>query len=66
MWLRWANEDLVMAERAHLMEGFVPRGVCMWSHQSGEKAVKALLVAYDIDPPKQHDLARLEIGRAHV
>ena len=43
------------------MEGFVPRGVCMWSHQSGEKAVKALLVAYDIDPPKQHDLARLAL-----
>ena len=61
MWLRWASEDLVMAERAHLMEGFVPRGVCMWSHQSGEKAVKALLVAYDIDPPKQHDLARLAL-----
>ena len=61
MWLRWASEDLVMAERAHQMEGFVPRGVCMWSHQSGEKAVKALLVAYDIDPPRQHDLARLAL-----
>ena len=61
MWLRWANEDFVMAERSHQMDGFVPRGVCMWSHQSGEKAVKALLVAYDIDPPKQHDLARLAL-----
>lgn len=61
MWLRWASEDFVMAERSHRMEGFVPRGVCMWSHQSGEKAVKALLVAYDIDPPKQHDLARLAL-----
>ena len=59
--LRWANEDFVMAERSHQMEGFVPSGVCMWSHQSGEKAVKALLVAYDIDPPKQHDLARLAL-----
>lgn len=61
LWLRRANEDFVMAERSHRMEGFVPRGVCMWSYQSGEKAVKALLVAYDIDPPKQHDLARLAL-----
>ena len=61
LWLRWANEDFVMAQRSHQMEGFVPRGVCMWSHQSGEKAVKALLVAHDIDPPKQHDLARLAL-----
>ena len=61
MWLRWASEDFVMAERSHRMEGFVPRVVCMWSYQSGEKAMKALLVAYDIDPPKQHDLARLAL-----
>ena len=33
----------------------------MWSHQAGEKAIKALLVAYDIDPPKQHDLHRLTL-----
>ncbi len=61
LWLRWANEDFVMAERSNRMEGFVPRCVCMWSHESGEKAMKALLVAYDIDPPKQHDLARLAL-----
>jgi HEPN domain-containing protein len=33
----------------------------MWAHQAGEKAIKAVLVAYDIDPPKQHDLDRLAL-----
>ena len=58
-WLQWADEDWTMADAASRDATFVPRGVCMWSHQAGEKAVKALLCAHDIDPPKQHDLSRL-------
>lgn len=58
-WLRWAGEDLSMAEAILELPDLVPRGACMWAHQAGEKALKALLVAYDIDPPKQHDLVKL-------
>lgn len=58
-WLRWANEDLALAFHAARNEELAPRGACMWSHQAGEKAMKALLVACDIDPPKLHDLNRL-------
>jgi HEPN domain-containing protein len=58
-WLRWAGEDLSMAEAIVGLPDLVPRGACMWAHQTGEKALKALLVAHDIDPPKQHDLVKL-------
>ena len=64
-WLRWASEDYSMARASHGTDEFVPRGVCMWSHQAAEKAVKALLVVHDIDPPKQHDLVRLTVRLPH-
>ena len=60
-WMRWASEDLALARHSAANAELVPRGACMWSHQTGEKAIKALLVAYDIDPPKQHDLHRLTL-----
>jgi HEPN domain-containing protein len=31
----------------------------MFAHQAAEKALKALLAAHGIDPPKLHDLDRL-------
>ena len=37
----------------------VARGACVWAHQAAEKALNALLVVRDIDPPKLHDLDRL-------
>ena len=55
-WMRWASEDLALARHSAANAELAPRGACMWSHQAGEKAIKALLVTYDIDPPKQHDL----------
>lgn len=60
-WMRWALEDHALARFAVTNVELAPRGACMWSHQAGEKAIKALLVAYDIDPPKQHDLDRLTL-----
>lgn len=33
---------------------------CMWAQQSAEKALKALVVAQGIDPPKTHNLVHLE------
>ena len=36
-----------------------PRVACGLAHQAAEKAIKALLVVANIDPPKPHDLLRL-------
>lgn len=58
-WLSWAIEDLDLAQATLKTEGLVPRGACAWAQQAAEKALKALLVDRDIDPPKSHDLARL-------
>ena len=58
-WLRWAYEDLALAEHTAADSGVVARGACVWAHQAAEKALKALLILRDIDPPKLHDLDRL-------
>lgn len=58
-WISWAIEDLTLAEHAAADDGVVPRGACAWAHQAAEKAVKALLIARGLDPPKLHDLDRL-------
>jgi HEPN domain-containing protein len=58
-WLRWAREDLILAEHIAKDPEVVRRGVCTWAHQAAEKALKALLVARSMDPPKVHDLVRL-------
>jgi hypothetical protein len=52
----------MLAEHTAADEELVPRGACIWAHQAAEKAIKALLVARDVDPPKLHDLDRL-VGR---
>ena len=59
LWLRWADEDLALAEHTAADPDLVARGACVWAHQSAEKALKALLILRDIDPPKLHDLDRL-------
>jgi HEPN domain-containing protein len=58
-WLRWADEDLALAEHAAADHDVVARGACVWAHQAAEKALKALMILRDIDPPKLHDLDRL-------
>jgi len=58
-WLRWAREDLTLAQHALADREVVRRGACTWAHQAAEKAVKALLVSAGTDPPKIHDLSRL-------
>lgn len=58
-WLRWAAEDL-LAARHNLADAEVaPRVACGLAHQAAEKAIKALLVVAEVDPPKSHDLLRL-------
>lgn len=58
-WLRWATEDLALAEHDFSDGTLVARGACMWAQQAGEKAIKAMLVAHDIDPPKGHRLDQM-------
>ena len=58
-WLRWADEDLALAEHTAADPDVVARGACVWAHQAAEKALKALLILRDIDPPRLHDLDRL-------
>lgn len=58
-WLRWANEDLVAAGHNAADAEIAPRVACGLAQQAAEKAIKALLVAADVDPPKSHNLLRL-------
>lgn len=58
-WLRWADEDLEIARHTAAVPDLVARGACVWAHQAAEKALKALLVFHDVDPPKLRDLDRL-------
>jgi HEPN domain-containing protein len=58
-WLRWAEEDFLLAKHSAADTDLVARGACVWAHQAAEKALKALLVHHNVDPPKLHDLDRL-------
>ena len=48
-WLRWATEDLRLAEHMAADDDLVSRGACIWAHQAAQKAMKALLIARDLD-----------------
>ncbi|MDR0707025.1 MAG: HEPN domain-containing protein [Treponema sp.] len=59
-WLQYASNDLISAR--HLFEDLYPKQTniaAYLSQQCAEKALKAFLVANDIDPPKIHDLDKL-------
>ncbi|MGH8979399.1 MAG: HEPN domain-containing protein [Acidimicrobiales bacterium] len=58
-WLRWANEDLAAARHSAADSEIASRVACGLAQQAAEKAIKALLVASDVDPPKAHNLVRL-------
>ena len=58
-WLRWADEDLVAAGHSAADAEVTPRVACGLAQQAAEKAIKALLVAADVDPPRSHNLLRL-------
>ncbi|MGH3921778.1 MAG: HEPN domain-containing protein [Pseudonocardiaceae bacterium] len=58
--MRWAREDLLLAEHTARDPDVVACGVCMWAQQSAEKALEALVMAQGIDPPKTHNLLHLE------
>ena len=58
-WLRYAREDLALAQ-ALLEEGqWLPRHACWLSQQAAEKAIKAALVLTNGEAPFLHDLEAL-------
>ena len=56
--MRYSEEDL-QAARELRKSGVNPRHVCFLGQQAVEKAIKALLIAYQIESPKSHDLEAL-------
>lgn len=56
-WLAFAREDLQMAELA--LTAAIYNQVCFHAQQCVEKAVKALLAAREIQPPRTHRLGDL-------
>jgi len=59
-WLEYAQRDLdvarMLSDRADANFNAI---ICYHAQQSAEKALKAILVKNDIDPPKVHDLVQL-------
>lgn len=58
-WLRFATEDLDVAQRLLAGDGTPPRHACALAQQAAEKALKAALVLEGIDFPFRHDLDAL-------
>ena len=58
-WLRYAAEDLDVAQRLLADRSSAPRHVCWHSQQAAERALKAALVLEGIDFPFTHDLNAL-------
>jgi HEPN domain-containing protein len=56
-WLRFAKEDLRMAELA-LQDG-INNQVCFHAQQGAEKAIKGLLAFQGVTPPRTHRIADL-------
>ena len=56
-WLRKAEKDLRAAEV--LLRGGLHEEAAFHSQQAGEKALKALLVAHRVRPPKTHSIEHL-------
>jgi len=60
-WLRFAHEDMRLAEMLLREERGAPRHICWLAQQAAEKAIKAVLVFLQVDFPKSHDLDALRI-----
>jgi len=56
-WLRQAHSDLAMA--AYASQGGFHAQACYQCSQAAEKALKALLLALDQEPPRTHSIERL-------
>ena len=60
-WHAYAESDLAVA-RGVDRPGVLAETLCFHAQQAAEKAVKAVLVAAGIEPPRTHDLAVLLAG----
>jgi len=58
-WQRYAEEDLAQADHIVGQTDFTPRHAAWLAQQAVEKAIKAILVAESIRPPRTHDLELL-------
>ncbi len=58
-WLRFATEDLKVAQSLLKADEAPPRHACSLAQQAAEKALKAALVLEGIDFPFRHDLDAL-------
>lgn len=58
-WLRFAHEDLTVAQRILADPSTAPRLACLLAQQAAEKAIKAALVFLQKEFPYCHDLMEL-------
>ncbi len=58
-WLRHAHEDLETAELCLGNAAIPPRQACFFAQQAVDKALKAVLVARNLDVPSTHDVGLL-------
>lgn len=58
-WLRFAAEDLKVAQNLLASNESAPRHICFLAQQSAEKALKVALVLEGMDSPFRHDLDAL-------
>jgi HEPN domain-containing protein/predicted nucleotidyltransferase len=58
-WLKYAEEDAVVAHALLADDNISPRHACYYAQQAAEKALKAALTFVDIDPPRSHNLDAL-------
>lgn len=58
-WMRFAKEDLDAAKALAADPEVAVRLACTLAQQAAEKALKAVLVLQDVDPPRTHNLQLL-------
>jgi HEPN domain-containing protein len=58
-WLKKARNDLLTGERALVGQPPVADTACFHAQQAVEKALKAVLVHREIDPPRTHQIGLL-------
>lgn len=59
-WVKYAEEDLILAKSALMRSKPLTMGSCFHSQQCAEKYLKAILVSKDAEFPKTHDLLILD------
>jgi len=58
LWLRHAHGDLALA-RTRLGAHVPNELLCFHAQQAAEKAIKAVLIVHDIEPPRTHSITAL-------